>query len=176
MNNKEEAADKRYSYAEAHAIALAVLEELRPHCIRAEIGGSIRRKKEFVKDIEVILIPRPYSTGLLEDGLASVINKWTKIKGEMKYGKTKYTQRLLPGGIALDIFFATPENWGQTFALRTGSAEYSHKVLARGWCKRGFESIGGYLTKRGQRYEIREEQDLFDLIGIPYVPPEERDL
>lgn len=167
---------KRYPYAEAYKIALDVLEQLRPYCIRAEIAGSIRRKKSDIGDVEIVAVPLPYSIGLLEDGIASVVNKWQKIKGEMEYGKTKYTQRVLPEGIKLDLFFAEEGNWGSVFAIRTGSADYSHKVLANGWVRQGFKSDGGYLFRDGEGYEVREEKDLFKLIGIPFVEPEYRNL
>lgn len=167
---------KKYSYVEANSIALAVLELLRPHCIRCEIAGSIRREKEEVKDIEVVCIPKPYQIGLFQDGIAEVVAKWQKVKGELEYGKCKYTQRILPEGIKLDLFFAEEGNWGLIFAIRTGSADYSHKVLASGWVKRGYKSEGGYLKKNGMTYEVREEKDLFDIIGVAYIEPKYRTL
>lgn len=168
--------EKKYPYDEAFAIASKVLEELRPHCERIEIAGSIRRKKPEVSDIEITAIPKPYSSGLFEDGLASVVNKWEKVKGDLKYGETRYTQRILPEGIKLDLFFADEANWGLIFAIRTGSADYSHKVLARGWVHQGFKSENGYLWRDGDLYETPEEIDLFRLAGVLYVPPEDRNL
>lgn len=168
--------EKRYPYAEAYEIALSVLEELKPHCIRIEIAGSLRRKKDDCGDVEIAAIPKPYSTGLLESGIATIVNKWKKVKGELEFGKTKYTQRILPEGIKLDLFIANEENWGLIFAMRTGPAEYSHKVLANGWVRQGFKSQDGYLYRNGEKYEVREEEDLFKLIGIPYVNPEDRNL
>lgn len=165
---------KKYPYAEANKIALEVLEQLRPHCIRIEIAGSLRRKKPMVKDIDIVLIPKPYQTGSLEDGIASVVNRWQKVKGEMQFGKTKATQRILPSGINLDIYFADESNWGSIFGIRTGSANFSRYVLASGWVKKGFKSEGGHLFKDGVKHEIKEEADLFRIIGIPYVEPEQR--
>src|ERR1035437_1907534 len=109
METPTPAEDKRYPYAEAYAIALDVLEQLKPHCIRAEIAGSLRRKKPLVGDIEIVAIPKPYLTGMFEDGIATVVNKWEKVRGELP---CKYTQRILPEGIALDLFFAQEDNWG----------------------------------------------------------------
>lgn len=166
---------KRYPYAEAYAIATAVLDELKPHCIRAEIAGSIRRKKPMVGDIEIVAIPKPYGIGMFEDGLASVVNKWEKVRGELD-GEAKYTRRILPGGIELDLFLATEDNWGSIFAIRTGSADYSYKVLASTWVSLGYKSEGGYLFKNGERHTVKEETDLFDLLGLRYVEPEERNL
>jgi DNA polymerase/3'-5' exonuclease PolX len=163
----------KYPYATAYKIALEVLEQLKPHCERIEIAGSVRRKKAEVGDIEIVAIPKPYKIGLFQTGIATVVNQWQKVKGELP---CKYTQRILPSGIKLDLFFAEEGNWGSVFAIRTGSADYSHKVLANGWVRQGFKSEGGYLFRDGERYEVREEKDLFKLIGVPYVEPEDRNL
>lgn len=167
---------KKYEWVEASEIAQKIVEELRPFCKRIEVAGSIRRKKAQIGDIEIVAIPKPYQIGALEDGLAKIVNRWPKVRGELKYGKCKYTQRILPSGIKLDLFFAKEDNWGNIFAVRTGSAEYSYRVLACGWVKAGFKSVDGYLTKDSQKYPLYEEEDLFKLIGIPYVPPEDRNL
>ena len=163
---------------QALPIAERTLELIRPHCYRAEIAGSVRRRKPEVKDIEIVAVPKPYERGLLggllESDLATVVNQWEKVKGEMIYGKTKYTQRILPEGIKLDLFFATPENWGLMYAIRTGSAGFSHKTLACGWVKQGYRSIDGYLTNDGERVNVYEEEDLFRLAKLPWVKPEHR--
>lgn len=164
------------SYIEAKLIADKIIESLKPHCYRIEIAGSIRRQKPIVGDIEVVCIPKPYETGLFQNGIAEIVNKWQKVKGDLQYGKTKYTQRILPEGIKLDLFFAEEMNWGLIFAIRTGSADYSHKVLANGWVKRGYKSEGGYLTKNGKRYEVREEKELFNMLGIAYIQPNMRNI
>lgn len=106
--------------ATAKKIADTVVELLKPHCIRIEIAGSIRREKEICGDVEIVAIPKPYDTGLFASGIASVVNQWEKVKGELEYGKTKYTQRILPESIVeakgktvyLDLFFAQEGNWG----------------------------------------------------------------
>jgi DNA polymerase/3'-5' exonuclease PolX len=152
-------------------IAERTKELLTPYCERIEIAGSIRRKKPEVKDIELVAIPKPYEVGLFESGIATVVNQWKKVRGELP---CKYTQRLLPDGIALDLFFANPDNWGLIYAMRTGSADYSHKVLATGWVKRGYESKGGHLCINGEQIEVPEEKNLFELIGLPYLEPELR--
>ena len=158
---------------EAKNIADRVVKQLKPHCERIEIAGSIRRERPNPKDIEIVAIPKPYNIGLFESGIATVVNKWQKIKGELP---CKYTQRLLPKGIKLDLFFAQLENWGLIFAIRTGSADYSHKVLASTWSKLGYKSVNGVLTKDDQSVPVYEEIDLFNLLGISYVEPKLREL
>lgn len=163
------------NYSTAYSIALQTVELLKPHCHRIEIAGSIRRKKPEVKDIEIVAIPKPYDVGLFESGIATVVNKWEKVKGDLP---CKYTQRILPSGIKLDLFFATKENWGLIYAIRTGSADYSHKVLATAWVKAGYTSVDGMLfhNSNNKVYEVREEIDLFNRIGVPYIDPEFRNM
>jgi len=149
----------------AKAIAEKYLNLLKPYCQRIEIAGSIRREKPEVGDIELIVIVKDIK------GFSKEINKLEKVKGEPT---GKYTQRVLPEGIFLDCFIANERNWGLIYAIRTGSAEFNIKVLACGWVKAGYRSINGMLTKDGKEIEMREEKDLFNLIGIPYVEPELR--
>ncbi|KKN76090.1 hypothetical protein LCGC14_0374800 [marine sediment metagenome] len=146
-------------------IAERVKEKLKPYCERIEIAGSIRRKKLEVGDIEIVAISND------RFGLGLIVNRWEKVRGEVS---GKYTQRILPEGIKLDLFFATKENWGLIYAIRSGNAEFSYKVLATGWCKKGYKSIKGMLHKGEEPIEVREEIDLFNLIGIDYIKPEER--
>lgn len=166
----------KYPYKEALKVAKETMEQLRPFCSKIEIAGSIRRKKKEVGDIEIVAIPKPYLVGLFEDGIASVVNKWEKVRGNLEYGKSKYTQRILPSGINLDLFFADENNWGYIYAMRTGSAEYSHQVLAKSWVRAGYKGTDGYLVRNGSKCVAREEEDFFRMIGVAYIPPEERNL
>ncbi len=152
-------------FKEAYKIAERVKKQLEPYCDRISIAGSLRREKAEVKDIEIVAIPNDrFQLGL-------IVNKWMKVRGEVS---GKYTQRILPDGIKLDLFFATKKNWGLIFAIRTGSAEYSHKVLGIGWVKAGYKSKEGTLHKDNKPIEVREEIDLFNLIGVEYAEPKQR--
>jgi len=165
------------NYHEIKAIADRIVAELNPCCDRCCIAGSIRRKKVECKDIEIVIIPK--SSELIK--LVAIVDKWQKVKGE---ATGKYTQRILPEGIKLDLFIANNDNWGLIFAIRTGSADFSHKVLACGWKKKGYTSVNGILYKTINPCEsdldlsnpifVREEKDLFDLIEVEYIEPEQR--
>jgi DNA polymerase/3'-5' exonuclease PolX len=118
--------------------------------------------------------------GLFGDALitdpdfCAAVNQWPAVKGKPE---GKYTQRRLPDGIMLDLFMADVENWGLIFAIRTGSADFSRHILATGWVKAGYHSEDGRLrTRDGTIVPVREEQDLFALLGIPFVEPEAREV
>lgn len=154
-------------HAEALSVASRLIEQLKPHCYRVSIAGSIRRQQPEVNDIEIVVVPKPYQTGLFADGVAKVMDNYPVVKG---YFPCKYTRRILHQGICVDLFLVDHANWGLQLAIRTGPADYSHKVLATGWVRRGFHCEGGYLQKNGKAVGILEERDLFELIGIGYVP------
>lgn len=176
-------------FNEALEHASTILKMLQPHCERIEIAGSIRRKKDHIGDIEIVCIPR----GKMQMagkrvktfkfipcmGFIEAVNKLDKVKGE---AWDKYTQRLFAYGtgpndiIKVDIFTANKDNWGYIYAIRTGSAIFSHEVLANGWVKKGYRGKDGYLTKNGVMVPVPDEHDLFALIGIDYVAPEKRNM
>ena len=53
---------------------------------------------------------------------------------------------------------------------------YSHRVLATGWCRAGYHSMDGMLIKGFHKIPVREECELFDLIGLPWREPWKRNL
>jgi len=156
-----------------HALPLAekYVTLLAPHCERIEIAGSIRRKKFDVKDIEIVAIPKPYETGLFASGIATVVNQWEKVKGDLP---CKYTQRILPEGIKLDLFFATPTNWGLILVYRTGSSEFNIAWL-RSMKLRGYRMLEGTMFYKGKEVFVREEKDLFNRMGERFILPEHRE-
>lgn len=159
--------------ARAVEVSAAIVEQLKPHCERIEIAGSVRRQKETVGDIEVVCIPKPYDVGLFESGIATVVCRWEKVRGELP---CKYTQRLLPyNKIKLDLFFATPDNFGLILAIRTGSQEFS-KRLARAWVSRGYRSNMGTLWRNGAEVPTPSESEVFQAAGLPWVEPKLREV
>lgn len=169
------ATDTRIPLAQAEAIAARVVEQLAPHCLCIDVAGSIRRRRPTIGDIEVVCIPEPYdTTPLFRSGFALVVEQWPKVKGELP---CRYTQRVLPEGIKLDLFMVDGRGYGLQLAIRTGSAQWSHKVLASAWVRAGFRSEGGLL--RNQQDQIvftPTEKVLFDLIGLPWVDPADREV
>jgi DNA polymerase/3'-5' exonuclease PolX len=166
---------------QALEIAERIKSDLAPHCERIEIAGSIRRRKPEVGDIEIVCMPRQsfdsdlFGSGrpFRDGGFIHACGQIGRIrKGCLRTGK--YMQFGTNEGIDVDLFTARPENWGLIYALRTGSAEFSHRVLASGWSRRGYISKDGMLTQRGEPVPVLSERELFDLAGVKWVEPELR--
>lgn len=184
--------------AEARKIAEYMCRHLREACHRIEIAGSIRRERPEVKDIELVVIPRFEDRGTPNDlfgipsGTAPRVNLLCEALGQMERiqwikpntsqiiewplkPSAKYFRGYIPSkDIKVDIFTATRENWGLIYAMRTGSADYSHQHLASKWVRQGFHSKDGMLTKNGKKFPVPEEIDLFRILKEPFVAPQLR--
>ena len=150
-----------------------VLSCLQPHCERIALAGSLRRGASEVKDIDLVCIPKPYQIGLFQDGFASVVNQWPKLKGELP---CRYTQRKLPCDTTLELYMATPQNYGLILAIRTGSAKYVYEKLAKRWKRFGYYAKDGRLWYRDKMINIPTEKRLFDILHLRSINPENREL
>lgn len=133
--------------SEARNIAVNTCYLLQPFCEKINIAGSIRRKQEFVKDIEIVCLPK--LAAIVETDLFGAskhtfqrspdfINEVLKI-GQVIKGKPdgKYMQIRLDGGV-LDLFIPDASDYYRQYAIRTGSAQFSQMVIATGWLKKGW--------------------------------------
>lgn len=166
---------------EAERIARGMAAALTPFCSRPpEIAGSIRRRKRIVGDIEIVCIPNPIRDMFdnpipLETDHALNYLDWS-LYGELKMNGNKQKKIILREGIQLDLFIVTPPaQFGVIFMIRTGSKEYSHKMVthkADGGCLPGHLRVkDGAVWSRNHIIETPEEFNYFELCGVPYLEP-----
>ena len=166
-------------YEEAKSIADELINVIKSYCERIEIAGSVRRKKSNVKDIEICLVPKDLLDGKAgKNKLFNTLGLFLlKNNKQFKYNKNgdRYKQFTYKN-VNIDMFIGHTNNWGLLFLIRTGSAEFSTKILAR-WKK---VSNGGY-SKEGYLYDGKheihytpEEMDVFNLCQMNWVEPELR--
>lgn len=171
----------------ASEIADKVVRHITPAMDRAEVAGSIRRRKPIVGDIEVVgitcqqdkLVKLLHEVGqTIKPGVPGVV-PWTP------RDNSRYIRVRLAEGMNLDLFLARPENWGGLFLMRTGSGSDAKGNTFNGFTPGIFKrfkrlSGGGRMTEAmptmptGEQLEVREESDFFDLLEMDFVPPEER--
>jgi DNA polymerase (family 10) len=168
-------ATNRISLAQAQEIAVGVLLQLEPHCEVISIAGSIRRDRPTIGDIEIVCVPKAYDAlPLFASGLATVVNQWPEVRGELP---CRYTQRMLPGGIPLDLFMVHPDGYGLQLAIRTGSADWCRTVLAPAWVRAGYHSKCGLLRQQDHTVmPCRTEPELFARIGLRWMQPRDREV
>lgn len=184
MSNKQKA-----DLETAEAAAKRLVEFLNPACERIEIAGSIRRKKAMVGDIEIVAIPKP------EEGLFEKSYDGYRVQNYLLFGDKEppavymlerpffskqgpwYCQFQFMG-FTVDLFLATPEKWGCVYLIRTGSADFSRRMVTKrsqgGYCTDGFYFKDGRLWHGEEVIETAEEEDVFRALGLNWVEPEER--
>ena len=167
----------RIPLAEALVICADTMADLRPHCLKIDEAGSVRRRRSTIGDLEIVCLPNRdplQSTPLFAGGFAQAVEKWPRIIGGPD---GRYTKRMLPCGLKLDLFMPHPDGYGLILAIRTGSEDWSHKVLATSWKRAGFHSDKGLLRREdGSVVPCRTERELFDVIGLRWVEPVGREV
>lgn len=151
----------------AKSIAAELIKTLSPYCNRIEIAGSIRRNKPEVKDIELVVIPSKYH---LEKYFIDNKKLYSFNKNGGKYKQFVYQ------GINIDLFISNVGNFGLIYLIRTGSAEFSQRMLAR-WkqVSKGGYSKDGYLhTAEGEALFTFAEEEVFQKCEMEIVHPEDR--
>ena len=176
---------KRMPLAAARLIAEAVRAELAPRCQRIEIAGSIRREKPDIGDVEIVAIPLPkidlFGTPVGGETLLDPLldrlcgdGRLAKIKRGEKYAQF----RIVKAGINLDLFLASPATWACIFVIRTGSAQFTHRLVTQkskgGLCPDDCRFSEGRLWRGGKPVELAEEVDLFRELGLAWIEPRER--
>ena len=157
--------------SKALSLAEEIIEIIKPYCSKLEIAGSVRRKKEFVKDIELV-VTTP-NVNILKNKLGLYLLKENKIPF-LKAGN-KYVNFLYKG-YKFDLFISDEDNFGLTFLIRTGSAEFSTRMLAQ-WKRvtEGGASVNGYLhDKSGNKFITPTEESVFQLLKLDFIDPEFR--
>jgi DNA polymerase/3'-5' exonuclease PolX len=161
-------------------IANRLVDELAVYCERIEIAGSLRRLKPEVGDIELVAIPKVETDMFGDVATAHQLDfvDWDAFGSVVKNGH-KYKQIALKVGVNLDLFIVTPPaQWGVQFMIRTGSAEFSHRLVTPkkygGMMPSNLRVKGGAIWSSNHIIETPEEQDVFGLIGVPFIAPELR--
>jgi len=149
-------------------IAAEVIKQLSPYCQKIEAAGSIRRQKEAVHDIDIVLIPSdPWN--LESEVLALARPRRPQLSG----GKLK---RFDYNGAQIDLYFASAETWATLLLIRTGSKENNIRLCSlakkKGW--RLAASGDGLFDDTGRRVAGDTEESIYKALGLPYQEPEER--
>jgi len=152
----------------AQAAADVAVKELAPYCEKIEVAGSIRRRRPAVNDIDLVLIPSDRAR--LDYVLMSLG------AGKMKMSGKKIA-RVETGVLNLDVYYATVETWATLLLIRTGSKQ-SNIRLARAAQRKGWRlaaSGDGLFNEDDERIAGDTEESIFDVLGLRYLEPWERD-
>jgi DNA polymerase/3'-5' exonuclease PolX len=177
----------------AAQVARDYVDALEDNCERICIAGSLRRRKLWVSDIEIIFVaklaPDPERddffkpkdpVNLTERALdrmleARLIEKRPNVNGVCSWGPDNKLGRDPESGLAIDLFTATRENWFNYLVCRTGGAESNVRIasaaISKGW---KWNPYGPGFSRGSEKHVITSEREVFEFVGLRYQEPWQR--
>lgn len=136
---------------------------------RAEAGGSLRRMKETVGDLDFLCASRAPEEVL--ERFCCMQN----VESVLLRGETKASVRLRTG-IQADLRVVDETRWGTAIQYFTGNQQHNVRLRERAR-KLGF-SLSEYALKRistGEEILCADEEEVYAKLGLPWIPPEMRE-
>jgi len=136
---------------------------------RVEVAGSLRRMRETVKDIDILVTSTEP---------ARVIKTFVALPSVLEVaaqGDTKASVRHA-AGLRVDLRVVEPEAFGAALQYFTGSKD--HNVRIRELARRHGLSVSEYGVfdeKTGARVAGKTEEEVYGALGLPWIPPELRE-
>jgi DNA polymerase (family 10) len=152
---------------------LSYLQAL-PAVQRLEVAGSYRRRRETVGDIDLLAIATEPQE--VVEGFTS----YPDVKTVELAGDTKVTV-VLRSGLQVDLRILPPESYGAALQYFSGSKEHSVKLRKRAVAQGlsiseyGVIRVGEGEGERGELVAGREEADVYEAVGLPWIAPELRE-
>ncbi len=134
---------------------------------KVEIAGSLRRYKEIVKDID-LLVAAQDTEPVVERFLA-----FPEIASVTSRGSTMVSV-LLEQGIACDLRIVHLDQFPYALQHFTGSKE--HNMALRALAKKKGLKVNEYGVFKGETIiPCETEAEVYDVLGMDYIPPELRE-
>jgi DNA polymerase (family 10) len=136
---------------------------------RIEVAGSIRRRKETVKDIDILITSR--RPAAVMDAFIGLPH----VSRVLAHGETR-SSVITEEGIQVDVRVVDESSFGAALQYFTGSKE--HNVRLREMAVRAGLKISEYGVFRGpseRKVGGAKEEDVYAALGLPWIPPELRE-
>ena len=161
----------RIFFPEAWILGDSFLTTLRslPGVVRAEIAGSLRRARETVGDLDLLVASDD------PDAMCREFARLPQVSEVIAQGGTKTSIRVR-SGMQVDLRAVKPDSFGAAWQYFTGSQ--AHNVQLRGRAERmGKLKINEYGVFRedGTRIAGETEEEVYAAVGCAWIPPELRE-
>jgi DNA polymerase (family 10) len=159
----------QYLYAEVIKPAREVLKKILSHhkVIRGDLAGSLRRKMEVVRNINLVLSTRRPQEVL------SAFSKLPGVEGVQSNGKTGGPTFLL-SGVEVDLRITSDQTFPYALFCFTGSLAHRTSMLERAKGM-GLQLSEEGLHRNGRSISCKEEEGIFNALGLDFIPPELRE-
>ena len=163
---------ERHLFHHALMAAQPLLEAVRNHpkVMRAELAGSLRRKKETIKDIDIVASARDKDV----EEIMHFFSTQPGVKKVTGKGPTKCSV-VLEKGINADLRILPDDKFAFILHHFTGSAE--HNTAMRSLAKKMGMKVSEYglFKNEDELIPCKDERGIFAALGLSYIPPELRE-
>lgn len=166
---KESGAYVLYEHGRAEAERLRALIAAQPAVVDVAIAGSIRRKCDLVRDVDLVAAVRGSPSVV-----AAALSHLEAVKEVIGGGGPSVTLRLT-NGTRLDLTCVRPEQFACALWRATGSEAHVRAVIDHA-SKLGYSLAGDEVRNAdGESCAIHSEEALFATLGLDYIEPELRE-
>ncbi len=158
-----------WQHARAEAERIADALRVHPDVLHIEVAGSIRRRMEIVRDVDLVAAVRG-SPSVVAASLA-------QLRGvkEVFGGGGRSLALRLDNGVRVDLACVRPEQFALALWRATGSAAHVKQVTERA-SSMGFTLTNDELRDAdGAAVSIGTEAALYEQLGMAFIPPEQRE-
>jgi DNA polymerase (family 10) len=155
--------------SKAQAAADEILKAIRKDkgVIKSEVAGSIRRRKELIRDIDILVATS--RSGPVMDLFVSL----PQVENVTAKGETK-SSVLLKSGISADLRTVSDKEFPFALHYFTGSKE--HNIAMRTLAKKEGIKMNEYGLFKGAKFiPCKDEAEIFEKLGLSFIPPELRE-
>ncbi|NIV37898.1 MAG: DNA polymerase/3'-5' exonuclease PolX, partial [Anaerolineae bacterium] len=155
----------------AWPVALELLEGLKAatHQVReATVAGSLRRMRSTIGDIDLL------ASSTAPEAVMRAFAELPPVAEVLLGGQTKTTVRL-HNGLQVDLRVLKPEHWGAALQYFTGSQAHNVRVREIARSQNLSLSEYGFKQEDGTLISCSQETEVYDTLGLGWVPPELRE-
>jgi len=151
-------------------IANSIIDYLAAHTDAADLtpAGSVRRQEPTVGDIDILC------TSNDADAVIAAFTSWEQAEAVLAEGGTKASV-WLSGGLQIDLRVLPAHLYGNLLQHFTGSREHNIQLRELAVRKNLRVSENGIVDLgAGTTTTCRTEAEVYERLGLPYIPPELR--
>ncbi|MBN1755805.1 DNA polymerase/3'-5' exonuclease PolX [bacterium] len=163
--------EKRHLLPAAEGDAHYIISELEnlDGVIRIKLAGSLRRRLETIKDIDVIIAAESGKESLIMEKYCGL----KRVEKVVAHGETK-SSIVLDSGIASDLRVVSRQEYPYALHYFTGSK--AHNIEMRKVAKEFQYKLNEYgLFKGEENIPCNDEEELYNSLGLQFIPPELRE-
>src|SRR3989442_936700 len=166
-----------YPVAEEEAGRIHAALATLPEIVRLEVAGSLRRRRETIKDIDMVASVADDASDEARRKIMDFFTSQPSVEAITGKGDTK-SSVVLGSGIAMDLRVVKDSQFPYTLHHFTGSKE--HHISLRRRALRMNMTINSYGLFKGKEPHLelvpcKNEADIYAALGMAYIEPELRE-